>query len=143
MSPTENVVVSLAFDRAFEEVVKSVEQASNETLHATGMREHFKLVFKIICITKDEHLSMENIRKKYDEIFVKSISTSALSRTLLYLSDHKRGKLGLITYTDNPFVDDERSKGVSLTRRGKRLQEIFLGKTATTSSTKIKNQINV
>ena len=92
---------------------------------------------------KDEDMSIENISVKYREVYGRGINSSALSRTLLYLSDNPNGTLGMIEYVDNPHVHDSRFKGIALTKSGKILQKVLEGKTATTYSSKIKSNINV
>lgn len=144
MTAIDKLVANLEFDRAFLDRVKAVEVATKTTLHTNGLPAHYIFVFKVISCMKDEDMSLENISVKYREIFGRGINASSLTRTLQYLSDdHKRGVLGLISYTENPFTPtDSRFKGVQLTRLGRNLQKILLG-TATISQVKIKNQINV
>lgn len=142
MSPQEAVIANLAFDRAFLDKVKAVETARRKTLHTNGVPSHYIFVFKTICVLKDEDMSIENISDKYREIFGRNINASSLSRTLLYLSDvPNAGVLNLIRYTDNPFTEDNRFKGVSLTGWGKKMQEIFLGKTSYSTHEQTKDRI--
>jgi len=143
MSSLDKILSNLNFDRAFEEKIKAIEVARGEALHTNGMPHHYYLVMKLICCLKDEDMTIENIYAKYREIYGRGINSSALSRTLLYLSDDKRGTLGLLEYSDNPHVKDSRFKGVLLTKTGRTLQKILNGSTATTYQSKIKTQINV
>ena len=143
MTSIDRVLSNLNFDRAFEEKIKAIEVARSQALHTNGMPHHYYLVMKLICLMKDEDMSIENISVKYRDIYGRGINSSALSRTLLYLSDEpKKGTLGLIEYTDNPFRDT-RFKGVRLTKGGRTLQKILTGSTATTYQSKIKSTINV
>ena len=143
MSSLDRIVANLQFDRAFQEKVKAVEVARKQTLHTNGMPHHYYLVMKLICCMKDEDMSIENISVKYREVYGRGINSSALSRTLLYLSDNPKGTLGMIEYVDNPHVHDSRFKGIALTKSGRVLQKVLEGKTATTYSSKIKSNINV
>ena len=148
MSTTDKIISNLNFDRAFNERIKAVELVRKEALHTNGMPHHYYLVFKLLCCLRDEDMTIENISVKYREVVGRGINPSALSRTLLYLSDKPKqggqeGTLGLISYTDNPFIKDGRFKGVALTKTGRTLQKILHGETATTHQSKIQKQINV
>jgi len=144
MTSIDRVLSNLNFDRAFEEKIKAIEVARSQALHTNGMPHHYYLVMKLICLMKDEDMSIENISIKYREVYGRGINSSALSRTLLYLSDEpKKGTLGLIEYSNNPFVQDTRFKGVRLTKSGRTLQKVLIGATATTYQSKIKSTINV
>jgi len=143
MSTTDKIISNLNFDRAFNERIKAVELVRKEALHTNGMPHHYYLVFKLLCCLRDEDMTIENISVKYREVFGRGINPSALSRTLLYLSDDPDGTLGVISYADNPFIKDARFKGVALTKTGRTLQKIMQGETAITHQSKIQKQINV
>ena len=148
MTGVTKLISNISFDRSFQERIKTIEITKKEVLHTNGMPHHYYLVFKLLCCLRDEDMTIENIAVKYREVFGRGINPSALSRTLLYLSDKPKqggqeGTLGLISYTDNPFIKDGRFKGVSLTKTGRTLQKILHGETATTHQSKIQKQINV
>lgn len=141
-SREQAIVNNLAFDRAFLEKVKSVEVNRKRTLHTNGVPSHYILLFKLLCVLKEEDMSIENISVKYREIYGRGINASSLSRTLLYLSDRPDGGvLNLIYYKDNPFTEDGRFKGVSLTGWGKKLASIFTGSAITPYHEQIKTKL--
>ena len=143
MTGENKLISNISFDRSFQERIKTIEITKKEVLHTNGMPHHYYLVFKLLCCLRDEDMTIENISVKYREIFGRGINPSALSRTLLYLSDDPDGTLGVISYADNPFIKDARFKGVALTKTGRTLQKIMNGETATTHQSKIQKQINV
>ena len=77
-SREQAVINNLAFDRAFLEKVKSVEVNRKRTLHTNGVPSHYILLFKLLCVLKDEDMSIENISVKYREIYGRGINASSL-----------------------------------------------------------------
>jgi hypothetical protein len=148
MTEVNKLISNISFDRSFQERIKTVEIIKKEVLHTNGMPHHYYLVFKLLCCLGDEDMTIEIISLKYREVFGRGINASALSRTLLYLSDKPKhggqeGILGLISYALNPFIKDARFKGVALTKVGRILQKILCGETATTYQSKLLKQIKV
>lgn len=151
MSATEKILANLSFDKAWFKRYKFMEQkltSGGGTLHPNGLPLNYYLVFKIICIMKEEDMTMQKVAEKYSEVYGTTITQSSLSRSVFFLSDeddsrtnrNKEAVMGVVTLTRDAF--DHKQKAIRLTEAGRNLQKLLLG-TTSNSNQKLKEAISV